>query len=238
MFTPRFGEITEYDDIITETVYKNIRDELKLDNSVWFILYKRSEYSKCVMGCATINQEPYTNICLIDNYLNKYIFDIGLREQSWTKNILKELNDVNEYYKINNKKVFIESVFKELKRDCKYDTPLSDEEIKYIQEYCNESDIEDISILKNKMKAHITLQETINTYSNNIYILEDKCRYLLNQNELFKEANKSLEEKLNALEKQNKLLIANLESSFKELQTKQNEDSTFMKYLKNLFVWN
>lgn len=30
-FTPRFGEITNYDEVITETVCNNLKDEMELD---------------------------------------------------------------------------------------------------------------------------------------------------------------------------------------------------------------
>ncbi len=243
-FTPRFGEITNYDEVITEIVCNNIKDEMKLDKNVWFILYKRHMYYKCEMTGSYYSPLPYYKIYLIDNYLNKYLVDVKAYCPYNSPNTFNLLNDINKTYKTSDKRFYIEAVIKELIVNCKYDTPLSDEEITYIRDYCNKDDFEDMTILKNRMKSYITLQNTLNNYETNVTELERNYNTLLNNNKLLQ---KSLEEKFITLLKQNEALLETnkqYKSSIQELNTKiveleklQKEDSTFMSYLKNLVVW-
>jgi hypothetical protein len=248
-FTPRFGEITNYDWFITESVCNNLKDEMKLDKNVWFILHTRIEYFHHESQSMTSPggwSKDY-KIYLFDNYLNEYEFYYCNNNF----NILKILNNDNKLYfppQNDNDRLrysMVQTHIKNIKNNCKYDTPLSDEEITYIRDYCNKEEFEDMIILKNKMKLHITLQKTLNNYEIKLSELEGNYNTLLNNNKLFK---KSLEEKFITILKQNETLLESnkkYESSIQELNTKinkleklQKEDSTFMSYLKNLFVWN
>ena len=255
MFTPRFGEITNYDDVITEAVCKNIIEMMNLDsNKVWFISYipdhltsNHTILTPMVSDNGIVRTHIITgmNYVLIDNYLNKYV-------------IIKKEDNTLLYpcdLSINNPRKFI--------------NPKSDDELTLILRYYSEfKGSADTNHRDNKIKEY-KLYDTLDMYKAKLselekkiikieklqnenseleqqnILLEENYNTLNNNNELLQ---KSLQEKFNILVEQNELLLETnkqYKSSIQELNIKiieleklQNENSSFMKYLKKLFVWN
>ena len=139
MFTPRFGEITNYDDVITEAVCKNIIEMMNIDsNKVWFISYipdhSTSNYTIRTPivddnGIVRTNCIAGMRYVLIDNYLNRYLI------------IKKEDNTLLYPYdlSINNPRKFI--------------NPKSDDELTLILRYYSEfKGSADTNHMDNKIK--------------------------------------------------------------------------------------
>ncbi len=225
-FTPRFGEITNYDEVITDKVYNNIKRIINMTDTKWFIYYSRKnielDTNSYINGIKLIPRNGYS-ITLIDNYFNQCYFIIPEYYNATRDNIdiLQMLNDNTiktdippEFYRKDNPERHTNPTIlirRALGYTDTHDVALSDEEITCLQNNIN-----------------------ITTIRHNPMLLQIKC--MCYENKFIK-----LEEKINNLEDTNKsqsIVINRLNNTIQNLERLQKEDSTFMTYLKNLFVWN
>ncbi len=229
MTTPRFGEIAiDSNDsnttIATKDFWDSILTGMKLDKGVWIIWYEIGQHyrTKMATGLGNISSEVCIHdIYLIDNYCNKYKFSANHDQLL----VLQKKEVYNSYTGSGNTAYLFPD-----KRGCKFETPLTDEEITYIKKYCTIVDTERFDVFKHKMADYFSLQSSLaklGSMSDVNKPLEDKIDKLLRHIEAIETTNKS----------QSKV-IESMENKITELQKKHTDDSGFITYLKKLFAWN
>ncbi len=224
MTTPRFGEISiDINDsnttIVTKDCLDSILSELKLDANVWIIWYGTGQHYRTETNGSCINEVSYIDIYLIDNYFNMY-------KITATCDYLMVLQKIRQA----SSPIYTKYLFIDIKRTCKYDIPLSNREISYVNKYCTVTDTENMGIFRHKMDDYITLQDKLSGLEDTTAItkpLEDKIEKLLWYIESVEITN-TIQSKT----------IQEMQTTITNMQKRQEDYSGFISYLKKLFAWN